>query len=91
MMSKVRGGVDVSRRDRITKEAIAATSTPSAPWYVIPADHKPVMQAMVAAILADTIGSMDLSWPEVSEQTQAANAEARRKLAAEPEDETGGP
>jgi polyphosphate kinase 2 (PPK2 family) len=32
------------------EEAITATSTPWAPWYVIPADHKPVMQAMVAAI-----------------------------------------
>jgi hypothetical protein len=56
---------------------------------VIPADHKPVMQAMVAAILVDTIGSLDLSWPEVSEQARIANAEARRKLAAEPEDKTG--
>jgi Polyphosphate kinase 2 (PPK2) len=71
------------------EEAITATSTPWAPWYVIPADHKPVMQAMVAAILVDTIGSLDLSWPEVSEQARSANAEARRKLAAEPKDETG--
>jgi len=70
------------------EEAITATSTPWAPWYVIPADHKPVMQAMVAALLVDTIDSLDLSWPEVSEQARAANAEARRKLAAEPEDET---
>src|SRR5215218_4952760 len=76
---------------RAFEEAITATSTPWAPWYVIPADHKPVMQAMVAAILVDTIGSLDLSWPEVSDQARAANAEARRKLAAEPEDETGGP
>ena len=74
---------------RAFEEAITATSTPWAPWYVIPADHKPVMQAMVAAILVDTIESMELSWPEVSEQAQVANAEARRKLAAEPEDETG--
>jgi PPK2 family polyphosphate:nucleotide phosphotransferase len=74
---------------RTFEEAITATSTTWAPWYVIPADHKPVMQAMVAAILVDTIGSLDLSWPEVSEQARVANAEARRKLAAEPEDETG--
>ena len=47
--------------------------------------------SMVAAILVDTIGSLDLSWPEVSDQARAANAEARRQLAAEPEDETGGP
>jgi PPK2 family polyphosphate:nucleotide phosphotransferase len=74
---------------RTFEEAITATSTPWAPWYVIPADHKPVMQAMVATILVDTIHSLELSWPEVSEQAQAANAEARRKLAAEPEDDTG--
>ena len=67
------------------EEAITATSTPWAPWFVIPADHKPVMQAMVAAILVDTIGSLELSWPEVSEETRVANAEARRQLAAEPE------
>jgi PPK2 family polyphosphate:nucleotide phosphotransferase len=71
------------------EEAITATSTPWAPWYVIPADHKPVMQAMVAAILVDTIGSLELSWPEVSEQARMANAEARHKLAVEPDDETG--
>jgi PPK2 family polyphosphate:nucleotide phosphotransferase len=68
------------------EEAITATSTAWAPWYVIPADHKPVMQAMVAAILVDTIGSLGLRWPEVSEQARAANAEARRKLEAEPVD-----
>jgi PPK2 family polyphosphate:nucleotide phosphotransferase len=69
------------------EEAITATSTPWAPWYVIPADHKRVMQAMVVTILVDTIGSLDLSWPEVSEEARAANAEARRRLEAEPHDE----
>jgi PPK2 family polyphosphate:nucleotide phosphotransferase len=71
---------------RTFEEAITATSTPWAPWYVIPADHKPVMQAMVAAILIDTIQSLDLHVPEVSEQARAANAEARSRLAAEPQE-----
>jgi hypothetical protein len=43
------------------------------------------MQAMVAAILIDTIHSLDLHWPEVSEQARLANAEARRQLVEEPE------
>jgi PPK2 family polyphosphate:nucleotide phosphotransferase len=73
---------------RAYEEAITATSTAWAPWYVIPADHKPVMQAMVAAILVDTIKSLGLSWPEVSDTARAATAEARRKLEAEPDDET---
>jgi len=63
--------------------AISATSTSWAPWYVIPADHKPVMQAMVARILVDTIQGLGLSWPAVSDKDRAANAEARGQLEAE--------
>jgi polyphosphate kinase 2 (PPK2 family) len=65
------------------EDAITATSTTWAPWYVIPADNKKVMQAMVARILIETIGSLDLSWPEISDEVRAANAQARRALEAE--------
>ncbi|HEY7198452.1 MAG TPA: PPK2 family polyphosphate kinase [Gaiellaceae bacterium] len=66
--------------------AIGATSTSWAPWYVIPADHKWLTQALVAAILVDTIQGLDLRWPEVSEAEHKANAEARKLLDAEPDD-----
>ena len=65
------------------EEAITATSTAWAPWYVIPADNKAVLQAIVVSVLVDTIGSLGLSWPQVSEQDRAGNAEARRLLEAE--------
>jgi PPK2 family polyphosphate:nucleotide phosphotransferase len=67
------------------EDAITATSTDWAPWYVIPADHKHVMQAMVAAVLVDTIRSLDLAWPTVSDADRAANERARGELEAEPE------
>jgi PPK2 family polyphosphate:nucleotide phosphotransferase len=67
------------------EEAITATSTPWAPWYVIPADHKPVMQAIVARMLVDTIGSLGLAWPAVSDKDRAAHRQARRQLEAEGE------
>jgi PPK2 family polyphosphate:nucleotide phosphotransferase len=66
------------------EDALTATSTPWAPWYVIPADHKWLTQALVALVLVDRIRSLDLSWPEVSEADHAANLEARKKLEAEP-------
>ena len=66
------------------EDALTATSTPWAPWYVIPADHKPLTQALVALALVDTIRSLDLRWPEVSEAEHAANLEARKKLETEP-------
>ncbi len=65
------------------EEAITATSTPWAPWWVIPADHKPVMQAIVARLLVDTIQSLGLSWPTVSEDDRVAHEAARRTLMAE--------
>jgi PPK2 family polyphosphate:nucleotide phosphotransferase len=65
------------------EDAITATSTPWAPWYVIPADYKWLTQALVAAVLVDTIHGLDLSWPEVSEAEHQANVEARRLLEAE--------
>jgi PPK2 family polyphosphate:nucleotide phosphotransferase len=64
-------------------DAISATSTDWAPWFVIPADHKWLTQALVAAILVDTIHALDLRWPEVSAAEHEANLEARRKLEAE--------
>jgi len=40
---------------------------------------------MVAQILADTIDSLDLQWPTVSEADREANAKARAELEAESE------
>src|SRR5262245_56164273 len=65
------------------EDALTATSTPWAPWYVIPADHKALTQALVAQVLVEHVRSLDLRWPEVSEADHAANLEARKKLDAE--------
>ena len=65
------------------EDALTATSTPWAPWYVIPADHKRVTQAFVAQVLVEKVRALDLHWPEVSEAEHAANVEARKKLEAE--------
>jgi PPK2 family polyphosphate:nucleotide phosphotransferase len=69
------------------EDAITATSTPWAPWYVIPADHKRLSQGLVAQVLVEKVRSLDLRWPEVSEAEHAANLEARKKLEAEPVDD----
>jgi PPK2 family polyphosphate:nucleotide phosphotransferase len=69
----------------VYEDAITATSTEWAPWYVVPADHKHVMQALVAAIIVEAIESLDLAWPTVSAADAKANAAARKKLEAEPD------
>ena len=47
------------------EDALSATSTEWAPWYVIPADRKSVMRALVANVVARTVDGMDLRFPEV--------------------------
>jgi hypothetical protein len=66
------------------EDALTATSTSWAPWYVIPADHKPLTQALIAQVLVEHVGSLDLRWPEVSGADHAANLAARKRLEAEP-------
>lgn len=44
------------------------TSTEAAPWYVIPADHKWYMRAVVADIIVDKLESLDLHFPKVGEE-----------------------
>ena len=67
------------------EEALTATSTPWAPWYVLPADHKRVMQAMAAAVIVDEITALQLQWPTVSDADRERNAAARARLLAEPD------
>ena len=67
------------------EDAITATSTAWAPWYVLPADNKHVMQAMTATIIVDTITSLGLEYPTVSDKDREDNAKARQVLEAEPE------
>jgi PPK2 family polyphosphate:nucleotide phosphotransferase len=65
------------------EDALSATSTEWAPWYVIPADDKKVTQALVALVIVDAITSLDLSWPDVSPEEHAENLDARKLLEAE--------
>ena len=68
---------------RAYEECLSATSTKSAPWFVIPADHKWVTRALVAAILTETIKSLDLKWPKVTDEQKRAIKEAKLKLEKE--------
>ena len=61
-------------------EAFSATSTKWAPWYIIPADYKWAARAMIADIVATTIRSLDLRYPELSKAAIGALRSARRQL-----------
>lgn len=61
------------------EDAIAATSMPTAPWYVVPADHKWFTRLAVTAILVETLERIDPQYP-VPSQAQLADIEEGRRL-----------
>ena len=65
------------------EEALRATSTEWAPWYVIPADNKWVTRAVVADILTSSIRDLGLEPPKVSAAQRRILEEARKKLLKE--------
>ena len=62
------------------EDAIRATATEFAAWYVVPADHKWFTRLVVAQVLVDELRAMNLSYPKVSGEQKKALAEARRML-----------
>jgi polyphosphate kinase 2 (PPK2 family) len=45
------------------REALARTSTPEAPWYLVPADKKYVRDVLVAQVVAERLERMDPKYP----------------------------
>jgi len=70
------------------EEALTATSTKRAPWWVIPADRKYVARAIVADVITTAIQDLDLKYPEVSEAKMARITAARAKLEGNNNDES---
>jgi len=56
------------------------TSRDYAPWYAIPADHKPTMRSIVASIIKKTLKSMNPQYPTLSREKQSQLAGDRSRL-----------
>jgi len=65
------------------QDAIAATSTKWAPWYVVPADYKWISRAVVADVATTAIRGLDCKYPDVTPEHYALLEEARKKLGEE--------
>ena len=67
----------------VYQSAIAATHTDDAPWYLIPADHKWTMRAIVAAIVTTELDGLSPRYPNPTEEQMAQINWAREQLSAE--------
>ena len=64
-------------------DMLSHTSTPWAPWYVVPADKKWFARILAAAVIANALIEIDPQYPKVSTQARADLKVARRELEAE--------
>ena len=65
------------------EDALSATSTKGAPWYVVPANHKWVARVVVAEVLTRAVRSLHLSLPELTDEKRREIAAAREQLERE--------
>ncbi|MFF2040424.1 polyphosphate kinase 2 family protein [Kitasatospora sp. NPDC058170] len=61
-------------------EMLSATSTPWAPWYVVPADRKWFARICAAAVLAHTLMEIDPRYPVVGKKARKELRVAKRLL-----------
>nr|MBA2737928.1 polyphosphate kinase 2 family protein [Pyrinomonadaceae bacterium] len=61
-------------------EAIEATSTKEAPWYIVPADKKWFTRVAVSEIILKKLESMNLQYPQVTEEHRRSLLEAKELL-----------
>ena len=65
------------------EEAIRATATQHAPWYVVPADNKWYMRLVVVAAIVQALEEWQLAYPKVGKEKRRELASARAELEQE--------
>jgi PPK2 family polyphosphate:nucleotide phosphotransferase len=64
-------------------DMLSNTSTPWAPWYVIPADHKWFARICAGIVLANTLMEIDPKYPTLPKEARDALAEVKVELEAQ--------
>lgn len=67
---------------RAYTDAIKATASKDAPWYIVPADNKWFSRLVVAAAIVDSMSEMNLAFPTVPKTKMKELAEAKEGLLA---------
>ncbi|MCC2669867.1 MAG: polyphosphate:nucleotide phosphotransferase, family [Armatimonadetes bacterium] len=68
---------------RVYEETLSETSTEHAPWYLLPADHRWFVRAIVASIVADKLESLHAGYPEPDPKEREVLEAARKSLEEE--------
>ena len=65
------------------EDMIRHTATRDAPWYIVPADHKWFMHAVVSSVIIETLQELKLGYPKVKPTRRKELVAARKALEKE--------
>ncbi len=60
---------------------LSATSTETAPWYVVPADDKKNARLIISHVIVETLKSLNMSYPTTTKARQKELQSIRKRLA----------
>ena len=71
------------RYQAVYQDIVRHTSTPSAPWHVVPADHKWFARVVVGSAIVKALDALDLKFPRADKASVKEFAKVRKALEAE--------
>ena len=80
---------DVAERERwdaymrAYEEMVRATSHATAPWHVVPSDHKPFARLVVASVIVEALDQLDPKYPAIAGKALAKLKKVERALLSE--------
>jgi PPK2 family polyphosphate:nucleotide phosphotransferase len=71
------------RYQAVYQDIVRHTSTPTAPWYVVPADHKWFARVVIGSAIVSAMEQLDLHFPTVDKAERSEFKQVREALLAE--------
>ncbi|WP_024520309.1 polyphosphate kinase 2 family protein [Bradyrhizobium sp. Tv2a-2] len=71
------------RYQAVYQDILRHTSTPTAPWHVVPADHKWFARVVIGSTIVKALDALDLRFPRADKASLKEFAKVRKALEAE--------
>jgi len=82
-MSDVTERARWDRYQAVYQDILRHTSSPIAPWHVVPADHKWFARVVIGSTIVKALDSLDLRFPRADKDSMKEFAKVRKALKAE--------
>ena len=74
------------RYQAVYQDIVRHTSTPLAPWYVVPADHKWFARVVIGSVIVSALEKLDLKFPRADKASLQEFKQVRKALLGEGKD-----